>query len=88
MDDPESKKLLKDTFELARENNRMLRKVRGVQKRQALWSIMKIIVIAAIALGAFYYLEPYMEKAMNVFNQISGMKQSLDNSSFGNIFKK
>lgn len=86
--DQEEKEILRETFELTKENNKMLRKVRRVQKFQAFWNVLKILVIIGIAFGIFIYLEPYMEKAMNVFNQISGMKQSLDNSSLGNIFKK
>jgi hypothetical protein len=85
--DPESKKLLEEIFELSRENNKMLRKVRGVQKFQAFWSILKILVIVGVAFGSFYYLEPYLEKAMTFFNQISGMKQSLDSSAIGNVLK-
>ena len=85
--EPEDKKLLKETFELAKENNKLLRKVRGVQKWQAFWSIFRIVIIIGIALGVAYYLEPYMEKAITVFNQVSGMKQSLDSSSLGGILK-
>lgn len=84
----EEKEILRETFELAKENNKMLRKVRGVQKFQAFWSILKILVIAGIAFGVFIYLEPYMQKIMNTFNQISGMKQELDNSPFKDIFNK
>ena len=84
---PEEKKLLEETFELAKDNNKMLHKVRSIQKIQAFWSILKIIVIVGIALGAAYYLEPYFNKAMDLFNQISGMKQGLDNSSIGDMFK-
>jgi len=86
--DPESKKLLEDTFELAKENNKMLHKVRGVQKRQVLWSTIKFILIIGVAFGVFYFLEPYLNKVMNTFNQISGMKQNFDNGSLQDILKK
>jgi hypothetical protein len=86
--DPESKKLLEETFELSKENNKMLRKVRGVQKFQAFWSILKILVIVGIAFGAFYYFEPYLQRAMSLFNEISGMKQNLGNSSLEEMLKK
>ena len=85
--EPEDKKLLKETFELAKENNKLLRKVRGVQRWQAFWSVFRVIIIMGIALGALYYLEPYMEKIITLFNQVSGMKQSLDASSLGGILK-
>ena len=85
--DPESKKLLEETFELSKENNKMLHTVRRIQKMQAFWSILKIVVVIGIALGAAYYLEPYFEKAMNLFNQVSGIKQSVDNVSLQNVLK-
>ena len=85
--DPESKKLLENTFELTKDNNKLLRKIRGVQKWQAFYSIAKIVVIVGIALGAVYYLEPYVDKLIGLYNQISGVKQSLDSSSVGNILK-
>jgi len=85
---PEEKALLEETLELSRDNNKMLHKVRGVQKREALWSILKILLIVGIAFGAFYYLEPYLNKVMNVFTQISGMKQNVDPSVLQNALKK
>ena len=71
--DPESKKKLDETFDLAKENNQLLHKIRGVQKWQAFWSILKIVIVIGVALGVAYYIEPYFNKAVNVFNQISGI---------------
>lgn len=84
----EEKEILKETLELTKENNKMLKKVRGVQKFQAFWSILKILVIVGVAFGVFIYLEPYFEKVMKTFNEISGIKQDLDNSPIKDIFNK
>jgi len=73
--DSESKKLLEETLELARENNKMLHKVRGVQKWAAFWSGLKIFIIIGIALGSFYFLEPYINKVTDLYNSISGTMQ-------------
>lgn len=59
--DPESKKLLEDTYNLAEENNKMLRKVRGVQKREAIFSGLKWLVVIIIGVGSFYFLQPYID---------------------------
>ena len=85
--DPESKQLLQKTLELAEENNKMLHKVRGVQKRQALWSAVKVLVIIAIAFGSFYYIEPFLNKAMDTFSKISGTKTSLNSDSLQQMLK-
>ena len=88
--DPESKKLLENTFILAQENNKMLRKVRSIQKWGVFWSWLKIILIIGITLGLFYFLQPYINKIKDFYNTISGAGQKLnDNSnSFQDLLKK
>ena len=88
--DPESKKLLEDTFRLAQENNQMLHKVRSVQKWATFWLTLKIFVIIVIALGSFYYLEPYLNKIVDLYNSISGTEQKLNEGggSFQDLLKK
>ena len=58
--DPESKQLLQENLELARENNRMLHSVRGVQKRQAFMRIVYWLIIIGIGIYSFYLLQPYI----------------------------
>ncbi len=86
--DPESKQLLQNTLALAEENNKMLHKIRGVQKRETLWQALKIIVIIGIAFGSFYYIEPYLNKVMSLYSSISGMEQKLNNSPLQDLLKK
>ncbi|MEK7588804.1 MAG: hypothetical protein AAB438_03220 [Patescibacteria group bacterium] len=91
--DPESKKLLQATFEIAKENNDMLHKVRGVQKRAALFSIFKLLLIIGLSYGAFVYLEPYFDKVINAYNSIATFEQKVETNSsafqeFLNKFKK
>lgn len=84
---PEEKKLLEETFELTKENNKLLHRVRSVQKWQAFWSILKIVVVMGVALGVAYYIEPYFNKAMDMFSQISGVKDGINNISLQNLLK-
>lgn len=88
--DPESKKLLENTFILAQENNKMLRKIRSVQKWSIFWSWLKIIVIIGITLGSFYFLQPYINKIVDLYSSISGVEQELNDSdsSFQDLLKK
>lgn len=86
--DPESQKLLKETFELAKENNQMLRKIRSVQKWAAFWSLFKIFVIVGIALGTFYFLQPYLDGAMNTYNSVFGREEQSSSNSLQNFFKR
>lgn len=86
--DSESKKLLEETFELSKENNKLLHRVRRVQKMEAFFRVLKIVLILGVAFGSFYFLEPYLNKLMDTFSQISGVKQTIDRNSFGDVLKK
>lgn len=69
--DPESKRLLEETLELTQENNKMLHKVRSIQKWATFWSLLKVFLVIGIALGSFYFLEPYIDQLMNVYSGAS-----------------
>jgi len=86
--DSESKQLLQNMLALAEENNKMLHKIRGVQKRGTLWQVLKLIVIIGIALGSFYYIEPYLNKIIDLYNSVSGMQQQINNSPIQDLLKK
>ena len=86
--DQESKQLLQNTLALAEENNKMLHKIRGVQKRSTFWQVLKLIVIIGIALGSFYYIEPYLNKIMDLYNSVSGMQQQINNSPIQDLLEK
>jgi hypothetical protein len=73
--DPESKKLLEKTFALAEENNKILHKVRSTQKWATWWSVVKVIIIVGVTLGVFYFLEPFVNKFINIWNNVSGSQQ-------------
>jgi len=81
----EEKKLLQNTFNLAEENNEMLHKVRGVQKRHAIFGIVKIIIIIGIATGGYYFLQPLVKNVLK-FVQDSGA--SIDQlKNLGSMFQ-
>jgi len=78
---PEERKLLQNTFNLAEENNKMLHKVRGVQKRQVLFSVLKWIIIIGITVGAFYFLEPYVQQLQSLIEKTGVNIDQLKNLS-------
>lgn len=86
--DPESKKLLEDTYALTVENNKMLHKVRNVQKWATLWSGLRILIIIGIAFGSFYFLEPYVKRSISVWDSIYGNQQKSNNTPLQDILKK
>jgi hypothetical protein len=86
--DPESKQLLQNTLELAEENNKLLHKIRGVQRRGAVWQVLKYLLILAIAFGSFYYVEPYLNKIMDMYNSVTGIQQKINDSPLQDFLKK
>ncbi len=77
--DQESKKLLEETYELERENNKMLHKLRRAQKNAVLMSVAYWFIVIGISVGAFYFVQPYVDSAIKLYkdanqsiNQIKG----------------
>ena len=56
----------------------MLRQVRSVQKWSAFWRIIKLVIILGLAFGSFYYIEPYLNKMLDVYTSISNVQQKLN----------
>ena len=85
--DFEAKHLLEKIQKLTEENNELLHKVRRVQRRQAFWSTLKIIVFIGVTLGAMYWIQPYMETLIRMYNQILGAKAQIDPSILQKIVR-
>lgn len=66
--DPESKKLLQDTFNLAQENNELLRSMKRSMRLARVMSILYWVFIIGSAVGAYYLIQPYVDQVMNVYS--------------------
>jgi hypothetical protein len=87
--DPESKKILEKTLALEQENNGLLHKIRSIQKWGTWWSGFKILLIIGIAFGSFYFLEPFVNKFISIWNNISGsQQQNINSNPIQDFFKK
>jgi uncharacterized membrane protein len=79
---PEEKEMLKKALELSQENNRMLHSIR----RNIFWGrvtrIVYWVIIIGAAVGIYYYIEPYLNSAINAYGNMKG-----DIRDFGNLFK-
>lgn len=53
--------MLRRILDLAEENNSMLRKLRRGQIYGRIWSITYWTIIIGAAIGAFYFLQPYID---------------------------
>ncbi len=76
--DPESKRLLQETLELSRENNRMLRAMR----RAAFWGgVFRVIwwaVIIGVPVVLYYYVfQPYIAELQSTYQSVKGGAEQL-----------
>ncbi|MFA5792140.1 MAG: hypothetical protein WC884_03855 [Candidatus Paceibacterota bacterium] len=65
--DPESKKLLDRTLELAEENNKMLHSMMRSMRFQRIMSILYWIFIIGSAVGAYYLIQPYVDQLIGLY---------------------
>jgi len=75
--DPETKKLLEENLAVSKENNKLIREVRKVQKRAQVVKVLYWAVVIIIGLGAYFAVAPY-------FNQLETLYTS-SSSGLGNI---
>ena len=69
--DPESKKLLQETLELAKDNNEMLHSMRRSQRISNIMSIVYWVFIIGSAVGAYYLIQPYVDQLMEAYGSAS-----------------
>ena len=77
--DEEDLKLVKQTLRLAKENNKMLRQIRGAQKREHLFKILKWIIIISLGVGTFYFIQPYIDLVKQVSIDVTESVESIKN---------
>lgn len=76
----EVRDLVKKTLALTEENNRILRGMRSAARWARFFSIVWWIIIIAVSWAAYYYyLEPYIQKAEEIYSQIGQTGQQAQN---------
>lgn len=63
----EERSLLEENLRISRENNRLLIKVRSSQRWASITRVLYWVVLIGISFGAFYFLQPYIEKVMKIY---------------------
>lgn len=75
--DPDERKMLQEAVELSRENNKIVRKMwRLAQWGRAIKAVYWIILIG-ITIGAFYFLQPYVETLQGVYGTIGDAQEQV-----------
>lgn len=75
--DPQERKLLDEAVSLARENNKLLKKIH----RAAVWGrVIRTIywvVIIGVTVGALYFLQPYVDQLQSIYGQVQDTQAQL-----------
>jgi hypothetical protein len=79
---PEEKELLNRIAKTVDENNIMLHKIRSSMRWASVWRWIYWIVIIGVSVGAFYYIQPYLDTLVNKY---TGAQNGV--SSFQNLMK-
>jgi hypothetical protein len=69
--DEETKKLLEETFALAKENNGILHSLRRSMRMARFMSLLYWVFIIGSALGAYYFLQPYVDQLKSIYSSTS-----------------
>lgn len=69
--DTESKKLLQETLELEKDNNKMLHSMLRSQHISNIMSFVYWIFIIGSAVGAYYLIQPYVDQLKGAYDSAS-----------------
>ncbi|MEI6305001.1 MAG: hypothetical protein WCP09_03245 [Candidatus Taylorbacteria bacterium] len=80
---PEEKSLLERTYKLAEDNNAILRSIRRSNRLSTSFRILYWAVIILSGFAAYYYVQPYMTMAIDLYNKAQTGLVSVQNQVNG-----
>ncbi len=76
--DPETKRILQESLELSRENNRMLRAMRRASFWSGIFRVLWIAFLIGAPLWLYYHvLGPYIDSLQNAYSGAKGSAEQL-----------
>jgi hypothetical protein len=69
--DEELEKKIEETHKLAKENNKILRGMRRSMLWQSIFRAVYWVIVLGLAIGAYYFLQPYFEALISTYNSIA-----------------
>lgn len=82
--EPSLEKKLDELLELTTENNRMLHRMRRLQRWSSVMRALYWLVIIGLAFGSFYFVKPYFEQLTKVYTQGAASFNTIQ-TEFSNI---
>lgn len=84
---PEERQLLIQTNRLVEENHTMLRKMRRAALWGRAWHLLYWLIIIGISVGAYFYVQPYVNQLLNLYGGVTGDVEAVQNiaGQFGKL---
>lgn len=88
--EPDLEKKLDEILELTIDNNRMLHRMRRMQRWSSVMRGLYWLLIIGLAFGSFYFVKPYFEQLTTVYTQGAANFQTIQKefSTIQNFFGK
>lgn len=67
---PEEKKLLQETADLAKKNNKILRGMQRKQTIASIFSAIKWVIIIGFTIWSLYIIQPFLEQTLALYKQV------------------
>lgn len=77
--DQRERAMLEESLRLSRENNELIRKLYSGYRWGRLFRVAYWVIIVGVAIGAFYFIQPFIERLSQAAEQIhEGVNSSKD----------
>lgn len=68
--------LLEENLKLTKENNKILLGLRRSQRLGIAFTAFKWIIVISLTLGAYYYLQPFLEQLLQIYSGLGDVYNS------------
>ncbi len=76
---PDEKSMLAKSYDLAQENNKILRGMLSRARWGNFFRLVYWLIILALALGAFYYVKPYFDMMVKTYQSVTSDINNIKN---------
>lgn len=77
----EERDLLADILANTRENNKILTKMQRNARWATTFQVVRWTVVILIALGAYYYVQPYVDRIIATYRNVTGTVSSMNDKA-------
>ncbi len=82
--DPMDKKI-NELLKVTEENNIMLRKMKRSMRIATIMRVVYWVIVIGVAVGAYYFIQPYIEQAQDVYQDVNNRFEQVDAEFQGNL---